>query len=1522
MHADKTAAVGDGRETAEDKGGRKAAGLNSTRTHPGADETRTAQKDGSDARMHARQHPGSNSEVCGKRRAIEHKEDGTQARRPHPDGSLVVPTEDDKRRALGNLLKRMKADGRQPTTLQLQAARGLGIPHDANAEASQDGPGNKSPVTSKSLTGGPRGDKDPSGGPCGDKDPSGGPRGDKDPSGGLHGDKDPSGGLHGDKDPLGGLHGDKDPSGGPRGDKGPSGGPRGDKGPSGGPRGDKDPSGGPRGDKDPSGTQEPETSRTSRKARRPRRFLIVFSGDQEKLESIAACLRERGVRDDEIEQVDFMYGDKRDMLKADQILPLLERIAWGEFDAIFLAPPCSSFSIAHEDGGGEERLKMRSKLEALGVKPPPAGWEWYLIKHNALADSTIDIMLACDASGTPWLVENPPGKSKEWGDAAWPDFDDWACLWDVPRMMDFDPRACDTCQVVFPQCAKRSPFQAWTCLRGSRHFDGDLQTRFGGLTCSCKSHARVARGRSEQGASNSREKVYPMPMCEDIADLLVDAAMKARQDRLDLERPRLVQVSERVAEIGPVFISESEADKASVRQAEWRAALTIFVKGQVDIERVASSAGAGWRLGPGKHVPQLKTDAEALRLDPLGEKRIYAIEKLVAKSKSIPRSDHPVLDWMIAAVRWSRLDQLQLHVGSAKPHDKMGKAPQYSRKDRWAPSASMRQLEPESASVLRRELLPATNTPITTKWEEPPQRDEAAPGPFTTSELIPEQVRRDVEAYAKSNDKMHSRAMRGSKGWQVAKGLREDPLVYTEREALNECGWGHVWRRRDNEDLWDVVQPSRWPEDPPDTDLKIKRCVDDAFKYGYPDKQQTSWTANGYPGAREMERKAVVSHSHVGAIKETEVFIKCAEKDVKKGFVTAGHSFPDVWPCMIDPMNVVIQRGKPRLCIDKSLSLGWERVEVESDVESDKEEPREEPPRKKQKTKPTERPKSTAKPVTTLHAGRKRKAEATATETGAYKWQRVKAYNSYVDLVKDKADGVRVTLPRIWQAARSTAILKSSGYPTRVGKFDLSSFFRVHGKQRAHLWQGGRLVPKLGYGTDLRENFGGADTPDHDCRESNFLAFRTRQELLRLDKEYPPTDQELQLTEYLEERRELALTESDGEIEEYRIAALFYVMYYVDDAYLSVISTPLCFDGDSTRPMLEHKVDSEGTKSLVPVMRADMYYDVACRLAQHYGHETPEDKMSRMDLWVVFLGSLFDTTVDLRLLDIEKRGRYLEDLEAVYKGKFHLKDGRIVSDKDETGSLQSKLQHTLENIPAGRLRLYYIRRDLKADNKLDTPGNWTILSKESMQELDWWREQLQRSSRHGIPLATRYSFPSASSPTHLIEYHDASRNPSHEEPSGWGAWGIIEAPAERVFAYIYGEWTWQEVDKHSINVFESKTRDMAVFTFVEYAKTLGCDITHTTGFNDNTCAQFNAEFGRPGTELLKDMLQERYDRLQKLNIFAANERCASIDNTIADDLSRGAIEAALAVPRLHGIKTVRLHVKSELRAFPRQRRAQ
>ena len=49
-----------------------------------------------------------------------------------------------------------------------------------------------------------------------------------------------------------------------------------------------------------------------------------------------------------------------------------------------------------------------------------------------------------------------------------------------------------------------------------------------------------------------------------------------------------------------------------------------------------------------------------------------------------------------------------MHVGSSKPHAVDGDQKQYLRADRWAPAGSLRQLEPELASVLSEEPMPIT----------------------------------------------------------------------------------------------------------------------------------------------------------------------------------------------------------------------------------------------------------------------------------------------------------------------------------------------------------------------------------------------------------------------------------------------------------------------------------------------------------------------------------------------------------------------------------------------------------------------------------------------------------------------------------------------------------------------------------------------------------------------------------------------------------------------------------------------
>ena len=201
-----------------------------------------------------------------------------------------------------------------------------------------------------------------------------------------------------------------------------------------------------------------------------------------------------------------------------------------------------------------------------------------------------------------------------------------------------------------------------------------------------------------------------------------------------------------------------------------------------------------------------------------------------------------------------------------------------------------------------------------------------------------------------------------------------------------------------------------------------------------------------------------------------------------------------------------------------------------------------------------------------------------------------------------------------------------------------------------------------------------------------------------------------------------------------------------------------------------------------------------------------------------------------------------------------------------------------------------------------------------MKELEWWLAQLAKSDDLGLPFASRSEFPAQSSKDHVVEYHDASKTPGDIQTSGWGAWSIVE----NTFYYIVGRWTSAEINEHSINVLESKVKNMATFTFVAKARELGCPATHVTSFSDNKTAEANAEFGRPGTALLNAMLQDRQERAAALGLHILNERVASIDNDIADLLSRGDLDEALRFPRAVGMVPRQLPVEPALRAIPPQ----
>ena len=109
---------------------------------------------------------------------------------------------------------------------------------------------------------------------------------------------------------------------------------------------------------------------------------------------------------------------------------------------------------------------------------------------------------------------------------------------------------------------------------------------------------------------------------------------------------------------------------------------------------------------------------------------------------------------------------------------------------------------------------------------------------------------------------------KGGKAIHVARRLRPEAVILKEHEALHKCGWGHVWRKRPNEDLWDVVQPSSWPDHKPDSSFKGDVFRDDAAKLGMKDEQLVSWGLHGFPGARNMPSgTAVLGFPHAGAIK-------------------------------------------------------------------------------------------------------------------------------------------------------------------------------------------------------------------------------------------------------------------------------------------------------------------------------------------------------------------------------------------------------------------------------------------------------------------------------------------------------------------------------------------------------------------------------------------------------------------------------------------------------------------------------
>ena len=252
------------------------------------------------------------------------------------------------------------------------------------------------------------------------------------------------------------------------------------------------------------------------------RVLVLFSG-RRRPGSIAQYLRAMGV---DVTTYEIMDGADQDLTVWAVQQGVLDRVKGGEFDAIFLAPPCASFCFAL-------RPVLRSKRQPLGRDGVPARWRAYLQKHNNLVSFSADVCLAAESVKAAWVIENPASRAS--GMAYWKEMAHRPTIWDMPAMLRLAVRA-DAVPVTTAQCQFGSEYQKYTTFLCSRHAAHPALQAIGLARCTCTSHAKVAKGYDEFGESLSAPAAaYPPQLCEELARILLAAAQSARSARKSVD---------------------------------------------------------------------------------------------------------------------------------------------------------------------------------------------------------------------------------------------------------------------------------------------------------------------------------------------------------------------------------------------------------------------------------------------------------------------------------------------------------------------------------------------------------------------------------------------------------------------------------------------------------------------------------------------------------------------------------------------------------------------------------------------------------------------------------------------------------------------------------------------------------------------------------------------------------------------------------------------------------------------------
>ena len=378
--------------------------------------------------------------------------------------------------------------------------------------------------------------------------------------------------------------------------------------------------------------------------------------------------------------------------------------------------------------------------------------------------------------------------------------------------------------------------------------------------------------------------------------------------------------------------------------------------------------------------------------------------------------------------------------------------------------------------------MPRCNVPLSIARDLEAPEDQEELVAFDVREVITERGVRQIRERNKREKRMFKLAEAGQ--FLAARQARPRDLTLPWREFTRPA-------YRDVVMDFDVypfrsLQPSRWPDRRPSTDLHIRAYRREFRSHpSFPNRQLRGMLSHGTPAFHEAKRVSHLASPHSSSLRWADVYREKCEAEVTSGWAARG--FPRslelaTWPVRKVPSSIAwrqpgdskcgLQPSGPRLCTD----LSWPKPGMADGVDS---------------------PNDAARPAVAA-----------------------------------------VKFVRLTNFSVACAVFLTVGVPLRIWKIDLVAAYKRTPQQRFTRWYRQYATPS-GTQTLDRVSFGQTDGPSSFPEQTNMLRFLIVREIRYADACYPTRD--ARIIAFLLFRRDWFGADDGAEL------ALAFIMVLIDD---------------------------------------------------------------------------------------------------------------------------------------------------------------------------------------------------------------------------------------------------------------------------------------------------------------------------------------------------------------------------------------